>query len=676
MAATTKNDIWLKAAVVGSLWGASEIVLGSFLHNLKIPFSGNMLTAIAIVLMISGHRLWPERGLLIRAGLICAALKTLSPSASILGPMMAIIAQATIMEAVLLAGRRTWAGYLIGGGLAMAWNLFHRILNSIVLYGGTLIELYKSLVSYLVSQTGWETEGYWAPVLALASIFFVTGMIAATAGILISKAGTNAPLQWKVSPKHTAASDEASTDSLPSGWILVRLTGMLLVLIGGIYTAARMPLVVAAPTLLLFLTMVWHYDKRLLRRFTTKRGFWISMGIMLLLSGLLLEKVDNGPAFSITGMQSGLQMMMRAMYVITGFGLISKELRRQSIMQWFETKNMRSFLSAIRIAFQTTPLLIESLPGRQAWRKPARVLASMIGSMEYSLDQVRMMQSHQQTRNQTNNEISNPSPAVKPKFSKVYIITGNKGQGKTTLLSKIIDTLKQNGANVSGILAPELVENEERVGYFVRDIESGEQMVLCREGLTAEERRVIRRGAQRKILLFYPLRPLRITQRTLRLDNPKKIPYVFNPKAVAFGEKCLTTKKGLTAEEHGVIRKETQKSLTAEEHGVIRRGAQRKILLFYPLRPLRITQRPLRLDKQRPLRLKIIDELGPVELKGDGWANAMDHLMTTWRGPMIWVVRESLIGAMQQRWPAESHQVFHVQTDTAETIARTIFAEA
>jgi hypothetical protein len=524
--------------------------------------------------------------------------------------MMAIIAQATIMEAVLLVGRRTWAGYLIGGGLAMAWNLFHRILNSIVLYGGTLIELYKSLVSYLVSQTGWETEGYWAPVLALASIFFVTGMAAATAGILISKAGTNAPLQWKVSPKHTAASEEASTDSLPSGWILIRLTGMLLVLIGGIYTAARMPLVVAAPTLLLFLTMVWHYDKRLLRRFTTKRGFWISMGIMLLLSGLLLDKTDNGPAFSIAGMQSGLQMMMRAMYVITGFGLISKELRRQSIMQWFESKNMRSFLSAIRIAFQTTPLLIESLPGRQAWRKPARVLASMIGSMEYSLDQVRMMQSHQQTRNQTLNEISNPSPAVKPKFSKVYIITGTKGQGKTTLLSKIIDTLKQNGVNVSGILAPELVENGERVGYFVRDIESGEQMELCRkritaeEGLTAEERRVIRRGAQRKTLLFYPLRPWRITQRTLRLEkqrpNPKKIPYVFNPEAVAFGEKCLTAVSRGTRS----VRKETQKSLTAEERGVIRRGAQRKTLLFYALRPLRITQRPLRLDKPATFAVK------------------------------------------------------------------------
>jgi hypothetical protein len=42
---------------------------------------------------------------------------------------------------------------------------------------------------------------------------------------------------------------------------------------------------------------------------------------------------------------------------------------------------------------------------------------------------------------------------------------------------------------------------------------------------------------------------------------------------------------------------------------------------------------------------------------------------------MIWVVRESLIEAMLQRWPAESHQVFHVQTDTAERISRTILSD-
>ena len=42
------NPIWLKAAVVGSIWASIEIILGSFLHNLKIPLSGTILSFIAM----------------------------------------------------------------------------------------------------------------------------------------------------------------------------------------------------------------------------------------------------------------------------------------------------------------------------------------------------------------------------------------------------------------------------------------------------------------------------------------------------------------------------------------------------------------------------------------------------------------------------------------------------
>ena len=56
---TGLDPLWQRAAVLGSLWAASEIVLGSFLHNLRVPFSGHSLTAIAIVigcLVLTGLR--------------------------------------------------------------------------------------------------------------------------------------------------------------------------------------------------------------------------------------------------------------------------------------------------------------------------------------------------------------------------------------------------------------------------------------------------------------------------------------------------------------------------------------------------------------------------------------------------------------------------------------------
>ncbi|MCK7542545.1 MAG: hypothetical protein MZV63_72600 [Marinilabiliales bacterium] len=91
---------------MGANWAASEIILGSFLHNLNIPFKGNILTAIGLILMISVAYKWKDRGLFWRSGLICALMKTMSPSAVLLGPMVAIIMEALLLDiSVRLLGR-------------------------------------------------------------------------------------------------------------------------------------------------------------------------------------------------------------------------------------------------------------------------------------------------------------------------------------------------------------------------------------------------------------------------------------------------------------------------------------------------------------------------------------------------------------------------------------------
>jgi len=415
-----KSEKWLKAAVVGSLWGVSEIVLGSFLHNLRIPFSGNLLTAIGIILMISGHRLWPERGLIIRAGLICAALKTMSPSPNILGPMMAILAQAAIMETVLLAGRRSWAGYLTGGGLAMTWNLFHKIFSSVIIYGGNLIEIYKHLIDYVVKQTGWISESYLGPILVISLLYFLFGSIAAAVGIRIS-AKTRQSHTPGMSPGPALQGSEDNRDKnvinnrrdvvsegmaagranipgttaeiekdLSPGIVLIRVAGIIALLVAVLYSIRILPLVASAGMLLALMTAAWFYEPRLIMRFGKRKSFWISMSVMILLSGLLLGKTEQGnEIFSLTGFRAGIEMMMRALYVVTGFGVISKELTRKNLLEWFSSRRMGGFIRAANIAFQTTPLLIEAMPSKQNWRRPMYMLSIMIASMEDSLESMR-----------------------------------------------------------------------------------------------------------------------------------------------------------------------------------------------------------------------------------------------------------------------------------------------
>ncbi len=478
-----QHDIWLKAAVIGSLWGASEIVLGSFLHNLRIPFSGNMLTAIGIILMVSGHRLWPERGLIIRAGLICAALKSLSPSPIILGPMLSIFMQASLMEAALFIGRRSHAGYILGGGLAVSWNLLYRILSTIVLYGSPFIALYQNLIDFFVSQTSWQVKGYWGPILILWAVFFLWGAAAAIAGIMISRSAEKDAHRWEIPPGKSKDAALNMPVTKAGASYLLRPVGVLFLIVAGLYSLVNLAFILTIPILALFLLILYIYDRQLLARFGKKRGFWLAIAIMIALSGFLMGP-DYG--FSRDGLIIGLEMGMRAIYVIGGFGIISNELQRPQVVSLFSGKKMAPFLSAVRIAFQTTPLLIETIPGKKAWRRPARVLSGMVGSMAYSLEYMR-----------ANNQ-----------QHKVFLVVGEKGAGKTSLAGQITDILKNNGLHVAGILAPAYFEAGERCGYMVKNIESGKEIPLCK--------------------------------RTTRTTENMPGCYAFDPGGIRFGEELLS----------------------------------------------------------------------------------------------------------------------------------------
>ncbi len=181
------SEKWIKASIIGTIWAASEIVLGSFLHNLKVPFSGNVLTAIGIIVLISISYTWKEKGLFWRAGLICAVMKTLSPSAVIFGPMIAIFTEALLLELSVRLLGRTFAGYILGAMLAMCWNLFQKIVNYIIFYGSDIVEVYSNLLRYAQKQLSIRTDIVWIPILVLLGTYALFGLIAAIIGIRVGR---------------------------------------------------------------------------------------------------------------------------------------------------------------------------------------------------------------------------------------------------------------------------------------------------------------------------------------------------------------------------------------------------------------------------------------------------------------------------------------------------------
>ncbi|MFK5854969.1 MAG: nucleoside-triphosphatase [Bacteroidota bacterium] len=63
--------------------------------------------------------------------------------------------------------------------------------------------------------------------------------------------------------------------------------------------------------------------------------------------------------------------------------------------------------------------------------------------------------------------------------NKVIIITGEKAEGKTTKLLKIIDLLKERNVSLAGFIALGEWKNGERSTYTLVDIVTGKSTVIC-----------------------------------------------------------------------------------------------------------------------------------------------------------------------------------------------------
>ena len=151
---------WVYVAVFGALWGALELTLGAYLHVLFPPlantfFTGLILAGAGAVVALVGRTFVPRRGAVLGIGIVTALLKVLSLGGVKIGPVVAILAEAALMEAALLskASPTRWR-YVLAGILAVSWNFFHKFIMMRLLYGKGITEVYGKMI-----QDGSQTLG-------------------------------------------------------------------------------------------------------------------------------------------------------------------------------------------------------------------------------------------------------------------------------------------------------------------------------------------------------------------------------------------------------------------------------------------------------------------------------------------------------------------------------------
>jgi hypothetical protein len=167
---TVTSPFWSTAAAFGALWGTVEITLGSFLHTLRVPFTGAILASIGAALLVAQRQVAPARGLSLATAIIAALCKSLSPGGAILGPMIGISVEGLLVEVALLGMPRFVGSAVLAGALAAMWAVFQKVLMQFVLYGGTAIEVYKAVLKRAGEWLGRADAGWWIAAVLLAII--------------------------------------------------------------------------------------------------------------------------------------------------------------------------------------------------------------------------------------------------------------------------------------------------------------------------------------------------------------------------------------------------------------------------------------------------------------------------------------------------------------------------
>ncbi len=158
---------WVTIGLFGALWGVVEMTLGSVLHAIYPPLADTFLTGVVLggigaAVALTGRHFVLKRGSVALIGVVTALLKLLGPGENKIGPVVAILIEGVLMEMALLFARtpRRWT-FVVGGALAVAWNLPHKFLMMRLLYGKGIAEVYTKMV-----RDGSQSLGL-APSLAL-----------------------------------------------------------------------------------------------------------------------------------------------------------------------------------------------------------------------------------------------------------------------------------------------------------------------------------------------------------------------------------------------------------------------------------------------------------------------------------------------------------------------------
>ncbi len=448
---TKQQEIWLKAAVIGSIWASFEIVFGGFFHSLRLPFAGTFLTFSAIVLLISFSYKWNDKNLFLKAGLIAALMRSLMPTSVILGPLIGILIEAILFQISINLFKRNLFAFAFAGILAMFSAIIHKVVSIILIYGFDIVKILENLYFVLLKSTHINLPLNQLLVMVVLAYTFL-GILAGFIGIKIGKSLTKpASAQMEIHEKWEVKNSlfDIHNFKYQSEYIFLHLIVLVLALFALEYYSVQF---VFPPILFYLAFIIKRYGKSLRR--LAKPLFWIQLLIIIAMAIFLW---DN----KMAGLVVGLKMILRAILVVSIFTAISIELKNPLVKALLYKRGYSQLYATLGLATSAVPFILKNLAvDKKSFFNPFGILRKSVGLSDLLFKEFQL---HLKQKNV------------------IYIISGNTRSGKTTFLKKVIAALKKQKSDyrINGIIAHGFDRNNERYGFDIENIKTGEKQFLC-----------------------------------------------------------------------------------------------------------------------------------------------------------------------------------------------------
>jgi nucleoside-triphosphatase THEP1 len=454
------TDKWLKASILGSLWASIEILFGSFLHNMKIPFTGTFLSFVAIILIISFIKNWNQPGIVIRSALICSIMKSISPSAVIIGPMVGILMEGVLFElSITLLGRNIF-GFLVGGILAVLSPIIQNISLLIIMYGANIIEIFYKVTNTISKGFGYPEFNPSMLLFLFLGLNIILGTFAVFSGLYLGTKTKNIETDEKnmefILDEEKKTFDFTSNRKYSITWLILHIILIISILL----CQNQLDFIYSTVIIIIYSIYCIYQYRFLFIRFNQNR-VWLEFGLIILLSSMILGGLSSLNNIFM-GLVIGFQMILRAIVIIFGFSIIGYELRNPIILNWFINILGRQFYLSLDLAFLTLPAMTSILiKQKKIFRHPVYSFIQLFAAVN------RIIESFQHT--------------IRVFQPKVVIISGKVNSGKTTLLKSIINELKGKDFKIAGIITENFYKGNEKYGFDIIDLANQEKAVLCRK---------------------------------------------------------------------------------------------------------------------------------------------------------------------------------------------------